>query len=125
MKRYIKSAEETNGIFWVIDDELFTFPFYDDASIGVAKSGTTYNHRNLWKEIAPQEYRNKPFDYFPRGRVEFKSNGQPIIYMTPHISETMVPEIKRQFGLRSDPQIKWDNSSHYRCYLDDDYAPQK
>ena len=124
MKKYIKAAEESNGIFWVIDGELFAFPFYEGDTIGVAKSGTTYNHKNLWKEVAPQQYRSKPFDYYPRGRVEFKSNGQPIIYMNPNIDESLIPEIKRQFGLRTEPQIKWDNSSHYRCYLDDDYVPQ-
>ena len=121
MKRCIKSAEECNGIFWVIDNELFAYPFYDTANIGVAKSGGTYNHKKLWSEIAPQKYRNKPFDYYPRGRVEFKSTGQPIIYMNPNIDEDMINEIKRQFGLRSEPIIHIDNSEHYKCHLDEGY----
>ena len=125
MKKYVKAAEESNGIFWVIDDELYAFPFYEDSEFGVAKSGNTYNHKKLWGEIAPRNYKNKPFDYFPRGRVEFKSNGQPIIYMNPNIDESYIPEIKRQFGLRSDPIINYDNSSHYRCHLDDGYTLQK
>lgn len=125
MKKHIKAAEESNGIFWVIDGELFAFPYYEGSTIGTAKSGSTYNHRNLWKEIAPKEYRNKPFDYYPRGRVEFKSNGQPVIYMNPNIDSSMISEIKRQFGLRLDPIINYDNSNHYKCHLDDGYIPQK
>ena len=125
MKKFIKAAEETNGIFWVIDDELYAFPFYGDYVSGIAKSGNTYNHKKLWPEIAPRQYKNKAFDYFPRGRVEFKSNGQPIIYMNPNVSESLIPEIKREFGLRSEPIINYDNSVHYRCHLDDGYTPQR
>lgn len=125
MKTYIKVAEETNGIFWIVDGELLAFPFYEGSNVGIAKSGNTYNHKKLWSAIAPRQYRNNPFDYFPRGRVEFKSNGQPIIYMNPNIDETCLPIIRKEFGLRSEPIVNYDNSSHYRCHLDEGYVPQK
>lgn len=125
MKTHVKAAEETNGIFWIVDGELLAFPFYEGSTVGIAKSGNTYNHKKLWSEIAPRQYRNKSFDYFPRGRVEFKSNGQPVIYMNPNIDETYIPIIRREFGLRSEPVVNYDNSSHYRCHLDDGYIPQK
>lgn len=126
MKRYIQCAEQSNGVFWVIDGELFAFPFYEGYSgNGVAKSGSTFNHEKLWPEIAPKFCRNKSFDYYPRGRVQLKNDGSSVIYMNPNIDESMIPEIKRQFGLRSDPEIHLDNSIHYRCHLDDGYIASK
>lgn len=127
MKQYIKaSREETNGIFWVINGELYAFPFYQgEYTSGMANSGLTYNHKRLWNDVAPRKYKNKPFDYFPRGRVEFKSDGQPIIYMSPQIDEDMVYDIKHEFGLRTDPIVIYDNSRHYKCHLDDGYVPQR
>ena len=50
MKKYVRASEESNGIFWVIDGELYAFPFYEGSSFGVAKSGNTYNHKLLWND---------------------------------------------------------------------------
>lgn len=134
MKRVIRSSEDnlcvvnsakemSRGVFWVIDGELLSFPFVENSEYGVAKSGTTYNHKKLWDHIKPKKC-NKPFDYYPRGRVEFNGQGKPIIYMNPNVDESIVPEIKAEFGLRDDPIIHYDNSIHYRCHLDDGYSPQ-
>ncbi len=134
MKRVIKSSDEplsainaskemSRGVFWVIDGKLLAFPFIEDAEYGVAKSGTTYNHKKLWDHIKPKKC-NKPFDYYPRGRVEFNGKGKPIIYMNPNIDESVVHEIKAEFGLRDEPIIHYDSSKHYRCHLDDGYTPQ-
>lgn len=112
------AKEESRGVFWEIDGELLAFPFDSDATEGVAKSGLTYNHKNLWPHIKPKGC-NKPFDYYPRGRVEFTNNGDCRIYMSPHIDETLIPEIKLEFGIRSEPKIIYDNSQHYHCYLDE------
>lgn len=127
MMRVIRAAKEmTRGIFWVIDDELLAFPFVesDPYGYGVAKSGNTYNHKKLWPYVKPRKC-NKPFDYYPRGRVEFSAKGQPIIYMNPNIDESFIADIRREFGLREEPIVHWDNSIHYRCHLDDGYAPQR
>lgn len=35
----------SRGVFLVIDDTLLAFPFSDDISDGIAKSGVTYNHK--------------------------------------------------------------------------------
>ena len=115
----IKAAKESSrGVFWVVDDELLAFPFGDvDYDYGISKSGNTYNHKRLWDYIKPKKC-NKPFDYYPRGRVEFSSKGEPIIYMNPNISEDLIPNIKVAFGLRSDPIVRLDYSDHYKCYLD-------
>lgn len=132
MKRYIRTSEyvlamakeSARGVFWVIDDELYAYPFVEGDTVGVAKSGNTYNHKKLWDNVKPRGC-NKPFDYYPRGRVEFNGQNKPIIYMNPNIDESMIPEIKVKFGLRENPVIHYDNSSHYRCHLDDNYVPQR
>lgn len=126
MKRMIKQAieaakEMSRGVFWVVDDQLLAFPFYEGASIGVAKSGNTFNHKKLWDDIKPKGI-NKPFDYYPRGRVDFNGQNHPLVYMNPNISEDWIPQIKTEFGLREDPIIHYDYSEHYRCHLDDGYT---
>lgn len=125
MKRYIQCKEQSNGVFWVVDDKLLSFPYYDYQHVGVSNSGATLNHRRLWPEIAPHGHRNKSFDYYPRGRVEFKSDGTPVIYMNPNIDDKYIPEIKIEFGLRQDPEIHYDYSDHYRCHLDTGYRSNR
>ena len=117
MKRYVKAAEEeSRGVFWIVEDELLAFPF-EDTEYGVAKSGNTYNHKKLWEYVKPRGC-NKPFDYYPRGRVEFSGKGTPIIYMNPNISDEYVEQITKAFELKEDPIVKYDGSEHYKCYLD-------
>lgn len=121
MKIYISSAKEmSRGVFWIIDDELFAFPFLENSTYGIAKSGNTYNHKKLWNDIKPKGC-NKPYNYYPRGRVEISNKGKPIIYMNPNIDNDFIPLIKKEFGLRTEPIIRYDNSSHYKCYLDDNW----
>lgn len=121
MKTYIKSAKEmSRGVFWIIDDELLAFPFMEDSLGGIAKSGNTYNHKKLWNDVKPRGC-NRPYNYYPRGRVDISNKGKPIIYMNPNIGDEFIPLIKSEFGLRSEPIIRYDNSQHYKCYLDEDW----
>lgn len=128
MKRLIvgMAKEPSRGVFWVIDDNLVAFPFLDDFnSIGVAKSGTTYNHKKLWPAIKPKGC-NKPYNYYPRGRVDFTNKGKPVIYANPNIiDDNIINEIKTEFGLREYPKVVPDSSEHYKCYLDDGWKPDK
>jgi len=103
------------GIFWIVDGELLAFPFDENDTEGIAKSGNTYNHKLLWESKKPN---NKPFDYYPRGRVDINSKGEAVIYMNPNIGEEFIPKIKAAFGITSEPVIKYDNSENYKCYLD-------
>ena len=117
----ITSAKKmSRGVFWIIDDKLVAFPFYEGTDIGVAKSGNTYNHEKLWNDIKPRGI-NKPFDYYPRGRVDFNGHNKPVVYMNPNIDESWISDIKQEFGLREDPIIRYDYSDHYKCHLDDGY----
>ena len=106
------------GVFWLIDDsELLAFSFEEGETLGVSKSGTNYNHKLLWEHVKPRGC-NKPFDYYPRGRVEISNRGKPIVYMNNNIGEDAIALIMQAFGLREMPMIHYDGSEHYQCYLD-------
>ena len=105
------------GVFWIVDDELLAIPYSKEATKGLSKSGGNYNHRELWEIIKPARC-NKPFDYYPRGRVEVSNKGKPIIYMNPNIDESYLPEIMEAFELDEAPRIHYDGSDHYKCYID-------
>lgn len=124
MKMYIKSRakEMSRGVFWIVDGNLLAFPFTEDYSSGIAKSGNTYNHKKLWNDIKPRGC-NTPYNYYPRGRVDISNKGKPIIYMNPNVDSSIIPEIKIEFGLRDDPVIRYDHSQHYKCYMDDGWEP--
>ena len=105
------------GVFWLIDEELLAVPYDDSSSVGIAKSGNNYNHKLLWEHVKPRKC-NKPFNYYPRGRVEFNNKGEPVIYMNPNISEEYIPEIMNLFGLKDVPKVHYDCSEHYKCAFD-------
>lgn len=106
------------GVFWLIEEgELLAFPYEEGDIIGVSKSGDNYNHKLLWEHVKPKGC-NKPFDYYPRGRVEISNKGKSVVYMNPNISEDTVELIMAAFELQEAPLIHYDGSEHYKCYLD-------
>ncbi|WP_026659728.1 hypothetical protein [Butyrivibrio sp. AC2005] len=111
---------QKRGVFWVIEDELLAIPFDGNVSFGIAKSGSNFNHRLLWDYVKPKGC-NRPFDYYPRGRVEINKRGDPVIYMSPQISEAFIQQITECFGLIRNPKIHYDGSLHYKCHLDRNY----
>ena len=107
-----------NGVFWIIEGKVLAYPFGSVESVeGIAKSGNTYNHKRLWEEIKPAGM-NKPYNYYPRGRVVISSRGNPTIYMNPNIENSYVEEMKKIFELTIEPRVVYDNSEHYKCHLD-------
>ena len=125
------------GVFWITDlddidrNENYCFKIPSDrfgnvVSDGLdlnAKSGTTYNHEKLWRSLPRKITQGKPFDYFPRGRIEIK-NGKATIYLNPLIN---TEEIQRflidKFNLTEANGIdktvfSSDWSEHYKCFLD-------
>lgn len=135
--RLIESFDLYKGIFWITDLEnisnnklYFQIPCDSDGQIisndfiSNAKSGTTYNHEKTWKSLPNKVTQRKPFNYFPRGRVEI-SNQKAIIYLSPHIATEEVKNwVIDKFNLNSLNSIKSvrmiaDGSNHYRCYLDE------
>lgn len=43
--------------------------------------------------------------------------------MNSNVSESLLSEIKTEFGIITDPRIIYDNSNHYKCYLDEGWKP--
>lgn len=110
------------GVFWLIEDKLLTFPFEKNRyQSSVSKSGDTYVHKYLWKEISNSKV---SYNFYPRGRVEIKKCGSSIVYMNPNIAEEYVKQIMDDFGLYEYPKIIYDNSLHYKCYLDDGWRAE-
>lgn len=106
------------GVFWVIDGELLAIPFDKNKYIeSIAKSGETYNHEKLWQIVKPKNC-NKPYNYYPRGRVVKSSKYNAIIYMNQNVPNELIPSIKIIFEIEKEPIIKLDYSRHYKCYLD-------
>ena len=109
------------GVFWVIDGALLAYPFIEGVyAEGTARSGVTYNHKKLWEQLHGS--RGKPYNYYPRGRVDADNRGQPVIYMSPHVSPALLPEIQAAFAITAQPLLRYDNSRHYRCHLDDGWG---
>jgi hypothetical protein len=134
----LESSQLCSGVFWIVDinniesNKKYCFQIPCDMN-GIpdnaekynlnAKSGTTYNHEKLWKMLGSKFTNNKPYNYYPRGRVDI-SNSKVIVYLNPVINTSEIQEfIKKEFNLTSHNGIKKvtfksDGSEHYKCYLD-------
>ena len=108
----------SRGVFWIIDNKLYAFPFTDSYPDSIAKSGNTYNHKKLWVEVKPKGC-NHPYNYYPRGRVDITNKGKPIVYMNPTIDDSFIPAIIAEFVLSEDVTIRRDHSEHYKCHYED------
>ena len=120
------------GLFWVISDnngerKLLTYTAVCDNN-GVAaegqpaynsKKGDSFAHKNSWHlaaEKLPMKIRGKPWDYFPRGRVEI-ANNKATIYFNPSLWEWsgFASAIYDEFEIKGLAVIKFtrDFSKHY------------
>lgn len=93
-------------------DGVPTEPFVDFS----AKSGDNFNHKAEWEKLSRSVTDGRPFDWFPRGRVEIK-RGRAVIYAHPSLTaDDCVDQIKDEFGLADiDVRVVADGSSHYRA----------
>ena len=114
----MEKGKPKKGVFWLIEDgNLLACPFEEGETVGLSKSGDNFNHKLLWEHVRPRGC-NKPFDYYPRGRVEISNKGKPIVYMNRNIGEDVIEQIMQAFDLQERPVIHYDGSEHYKCYLD-------
>lgn len=117
------------GVFWIAQDSLsqYVFKIPCDINGNIAgqtdyalnsKDGTNYNHRLLWAALPKALTHNKPFDYFPRGRVEIR-NARAVVYLHPDINtEETQKFIIAAFALTQENGIiavrfVADGSAHY------------
>ena len=122
------------GIFWIVDKEnlennepyLFkiltnrngdVLASYDDLN---SKKGDNYNHRLTWETLPKELTHNKPYNYYPRGRIEIK-NDTAKIFINPLLNESnILGYIKKEYNLDdrfvSQIIIIVDNSRHYQSH---------
>lgn len=115
------------GVFWIADKRyIFRIPCDTNGYITGetdyplnSKDGTNYNHKLLWVKLPKSITGNKPFDYYPRGRVEVR-NGRATVYLNPDINVAEVQNyITETFGLSKENGINFvrfvsDGSDHYK-----------
>lgn len=127
------------GIFWIPDvnnvrssNLYFTIPcdvFGDinDPEFHIPDSMSStgsdnYNHQRVWNSLERKYTHGKPFNYYPRGRVEI-SNGVAKVFHSPRIPQDELKQfVIDKFNLTQHNGIKKikmiaDGSDHYRCHL--------
>ena len=134
--RLIEDRQLYKGVFWIVDNDnlynnrnyCFTIPCDNigdtiNNEYGTSKDGYTHNHKGLWSQLSSKLTHNKPFDYYPRGRVVI-TNGKATIWVNPNLyNEDVLDFIIDEFNLTEYNGInkvvmKADYSEHYKCYLD-------
>lgn len=106
----------------MVDGKLLAFPFFEGVFVGVAKSGNTFNHKKLWEELSVS---SKPYNYYPRGRVDVNNRGRVSIHLNPCINlDEIIAGIKAAFDIQEkDYRVCLDYSEHYKCHFDEGWKP--
>ncbi len=125
-------TELHKGIFWLIDGGLFVIKARTNSQGEIlegvelsAKSKTNFNHRAEWERLPKKITQGKPFDYYPRGRVEFafRKNLTVKVYLNPTLcTEEIKQEIITEFGLTKENGVDEitfiaDGSAHYQAKI--------
>ena len=78
----------------------------------------TPSHKDCWNKVN-SEVRMMPWNYYPRGRVEYTRN-KAVIYANPIVFQykNLEEELREAFNIATSIEViyKNDNSSHYACY---------
>ena len=112
------------GIFWLIDGAICSIktecsddgaPVSPDTQFS-SKSGNNFNHKAEWQFLSSTVTHNKPYNYYPRGRVEIKRSAIRI-FITPSLfTDDILNQIISVFDLVSQKakiKIICDGSRHY------------
>lgn len=88
-----------------------------------SKSGENFNHKAEWEYLNRSITEGRPFNYYPRGRVEIR-NGKATIFLNPNIKkENVLCKIIEAFELVTNDElkairVKSDGSNHYKYTRD-------
>jgi hypothetical protein len=124
------------GLFWFIkgvDGESYILNFKmacfrDGVTVEEVESGFCatdgISHKAAWEKLKKdQNTKNKPYNYFPRGRVQIKK-GVATIYLTPELShENFIQGLIASFGLTAENgiskiKVRPDYSKHYKFLME-------
>jgi hypothetical protein len=104
------------GLFFYVNGRLLTdLVDIDHAELyGECKIGKT-SHLEIWDERYYKIY-NKPYDYFPRGRVVFKFNeAKFVLYADKCIEENGITKILEIFDIENENITIDKTDIHYVC----------
>ena len=114
------------GIFWLITDrlgekQLICVKVSCDANgtpletvTFSSKSGENFNHQAEWIKLSPKMTQRKPFNYYPRGRVEVR-NGKITVFCHPMLTQPLYRKwITKEFEIPENSRFIADGSSHYQ-----------
>lgn len=115
------------GIFWLItnqsgEKELLCIKVACDAMgdpkeqvMFSSKSGENFNHKAEWSKLSPRLTLGKPFNYFPRGRVEIRK-GKVTVFCHPELIQPPYRNwIIRDFEIPESSRFVADGSAHYQA----------
>ena len=134
----IEVSHPVKGIFWVIAEYSSLNPYsllaLDGSTAFTSRKMESHTHKTAWALRAElfcrhplyhTHIKQKPFDYYPRGRVELRERSGAItatIWLNPLLNyPNILAAISQAFCLRSCKEIhvKEDHSRHYRHHLFD------
>ena len=129
-------AELGKGLFWLVRTKQGSFQilcckllcFRDGVTIEEVETGFCENdgisHMDAWDKMQKDENtKNKPYNYFPRGRVQIKK-GKATIFANPILcNDSVIGIVKESFGLTLENginkiRVKADNSKHYQFLME-------
>lgn len=96
------------GAFWTVGEDILSYPVE-------IPTQPNPSHKDVWKLVCG-EHKRKPWNYFPRGRVEIR-NDKAIIFANPDcfLYKDLENKIRNNFELGNVQIIyKADNSRHYQ-----------
>ena len=120
------------GIFWKTENGFISVKVKSDHDgVGLepmgysSKSGENFNHKLEWNKLPRSVTGGKPFNFYPRGRVEIKG-GKATVWLTPALNnEEQLSSIRSEFELDGDELeivVKPDGSKHYDCRKGNEYG---
>lgn len=122
MKIILESSSPEVGPFYVIDGEVFpdTESIRDIETNSLGNKDSDETHYRYWKilKLLYPEFKNKDYDYYPRGRVVY-SNTEDIykLFVDPCVSKSEINKIISELNLPKS-KVKVDQSDeHYHCSM--------
>lgn len=113
------------GIFWYLSKKEFIIVSVacnengkaEKQAVFSSKSGNNFNHKAEWAKLSKRVTRGRPYNYYPRGRVEIYEKSIKIFLNTDINRKEIIEEIIKRFDLsdvKREIKVINDGSSHYR-----------
>ena len=113
------------GIFWYLSQKKFIIVSVscdengkaENQAVFSSKFGDNFNHKAEWAKLSKRVTERRPYNYYPRGRVEIYDKSIKIFLNTDINRKEIIEEIIKRFDLgdaKKEIKVINDGSSHYR-----------